>query len=187
MSSGWRLFQRTVRPKMAGIVSADKSRACPCPPCFSEFRAGNCPAICSARACLPKHVVIPRRSGPSHPDRPAIMQYLNSIRHVLGQFGRTLNGRVIGADTLACARVRERDVGAWFTHENCVGRDCWLNIRPAIAIDRADNSLLDRIRHASVARVAMCRYPDHFWSPARVQDQDNPFLTPANWNLGEEQ
>lgn len=36
----------------------------------------------------------------------------------------------------------------------------------AIAIDRADNSLLDRIRHASVARVAMCRYSDHFWSPA---------------------
>ena len=61
-----------------------------------------------------------------------------------------LNGRVIAVDTLACMRVR--DVRAWFIHESYIGISRKrLLAKHSTAI--ANNSLLDRIRHASVARV----------------------------------
>lgn len=151
---------------MAGIVSADKSRACPCP-CFSEFRAGNCAAICSARTRPPKHDGnTPRRSSRLISIAPRLRAL---VLITIFKFRPTcarpirLNGRVISVDTLACARVRER---AWFTHESYESRGPRKRLlakhSTAIAISRADNSLLGRIRHASVVRVAVCRYSDRF-------------------------
>lgn len=124
---------------MAGIVSADKRVVLAhVPRVFRSFAPVIVRPYARPRARPPKHVggnsSTPRAIPIAPRLRALVLITIFKFRPTcaLANSAERWMAGVIAADTLACSRVRERDVRAWFTHESYVGprgRDCWLNIR----------------------------------------------------------
>lgn len=97
-----------------------------------------------------------------------------------------LNGPALSPPTRSLARVCVNATYARGLRTKATSgtaeEDCWLNIR---RLSRSTAPIIyysTAIGHASVTRAAACRYPDRFWSLARVQD---PFLSGSVFNADE--